>query len=61
MRTDRVTVLRIGQIVDAYVDGAAVVEEQEVVRRAGLVEAHRHGPSLIAGSMMILASGERYR
>src|SRR6478735_3378931 len=59
--TDRVTVLRVGQIVDAHVDCATVVEKQEVMRRAGLVEAHHHRPSLIAGTMMILASSERYR
>ena len=36
MGTDRVTVLRVGRIVDAHVDRATVVEEQEMVRRTGL-------------------------
>src|SRR5580765_4809078 len=59
--TDRVPVFRVGGLVDADLDRATVGEEQEVVCRSSLVEAHHHGPSLVAGPVMVLASGKRDR
>jgi len=57
--TDRVAGFRVGRFLDAHIDRTAVIEEQEVVCRSNLVEAHHHIPLPV----LLLASikGDRYR
>jgi hypothetical protein len=59
--TNRIPVFRVGGLLDADVDRTTVIEEQEVVCRSSLVEAHDHDVSLAAGPVVVLASGKRDR
>jgi hypothetical protein len=51
---ESITVLRVGRLLRTDVDRATVIEEQEMVCRSSLVEAHHHAPSLVAGLVMVL-------